>query len=82
MTTKYQILRDIRLNCMDCCNNSDKEVETCNVGINLTSTVGQCKLYPYRFGKDPNPAKGGRNPFAARTTKDNKTHRSSDTNKE
>jgi len=57
MTTKGAILRAIRENCLSCCCGSVKEVETCNVGNNQTSSVRRCQLYPYRMGKDPLPSK-------------------------
>lgn len=52
MTTKAEILAAIRGKCLSCCNESWKEVELC--------TVEKCILYPFRFGKDPTPAKGGK----------------------
>lgn len=60
MTTKGAILKAIREYCLSCCNDSSKEVELCNVGNNPTSTIGRCKLYPYRQGKDPLPSRKGR----------------------
>ncbi len=59
MTTKSIILKTIREYCLDCCNASAQEVEICKVGENKTSTIGRCKLYPYRKGKDPTPARKG-----------------------
>lgn len=46
MTTKAEILKTIRLHCLNCCCDSPKEVSLCSV---------ECNLYPYRFGSDPNP---------------------------
>lgn len=39
-------LRTIREYCLDCANGSPTEVKLC--------PVVNCKLYPYRFGKNPN----------------------------
>ena len=50
MTTKAEILRAIRSKCLDCSVYQPAEVRKC--------TVYACDLYPYRFGGDPNPAKG------------------------
>lgn len=53
MTTKAEILKVIRLNCLDCV-----------VGqVSIIEDWGgekSCKLYPFRFGKDPAPAKSGK----------------------
>ena len=46
MTTKTEILKTIRLHCLDCCGGSPKEVSLCTV---------RCDLHQYRFGSDPNP---------------------------
>lgn len=51
MTTKFQVLKAIREKCLDCCCDSHKEVTLCQ--------VKDCTLYPFRFGKDPVPAKKG-----------------------
>jgi hypothetical protein len=50
MTTKQKILHDINQNCFECSGFSRKEVRFC--------TITDCKVYPYRLGKDPNPSKG------------------------
>ena len=39
-------LKAIRLNCLDCCCGSAKEVKLC--------VIPQCPLYEFRFGKNPN----------------------------
>jgi hypothetical protein len=52
MTTKATLLKTIRLNCLDCTVGDLKSIEEC-------SSQPTCKLYPYRFGKDPSPS-GGR----------------------
>ena len=49
MTTKAAILKDIRVKCLDCCVYQPGEVRKC--------TVYTCGLWPYRFGKDPNPSR-------------------------
>ena len=51
MTTKTEILKVIRAKCMDCSGEIRAEVEFC--------PVQACELWPFRFGKDPNPAKKG-----------------------
>ncbi len=55
MTTKGKILKAIREKCLDCCCGSCKEVKLCQVGNNPKGN--RCTLYPYRFGKDPEPSK-------------------------
>ena len=50
MTTNAQLLRCIRLKCIDCCGGSRKEVALCN-------SDDSCSLHPFRMGKDPNPSK-------------------------
>ena len=52
MTTKTELYRLIRENCVDCCGGSTKEVELC--------PIKTCPLFLHRFGKDPAPAKGGK----------------------
>ncbi|WP_292465915.1 hypothetical protein [Methanolobus sp.] len=47
MTTKKVILQTIRKHCLECVCGSPMEVELC--------TSENCELYPYRFGKDPQP---------------------------
>ena len=51
MTTKTEILRAIRQNCLECTGNSVKTVQECSFHA--------CNLYPFRFGSDPSPAKAG-----------------------
>jgi len=48
MTTKAEVLKAIRNNCLDCCCGSRGEVARCHL-------LG-CSLHPYRFGRDPNPS--------------------------
>lgn len=43
--TKGELLKTIRLHCIDCCCGSYEEVEHCGCPT--------CNLYPLRFGKDP-----------------------------
>ena len=50
MTTKADILAAVRLKCLDCGGWSWLEVELCS--------SGNCPLRPFRFGRDPNPARG------------------------
>lgn len=49
MTTKTEILHIIRENCLVCCSNSWLDIEKC-------TSEKTCKLFPYRFGKDPEEA--------------------------
>ncbi|MBN1134381.1 MAG: hypothetical protein JXA38_05635 [Methanosarcinaceae archaeon] len=49
MTTKTELLKAIRKNCLDCCNRSVVEVKEC---------TSKCELWPFRFGADPTPARG------------------------
>lgn len=48
MTAKQDILHVIRLKCLDCCCYQVGEVRKC--------PVTTCRLWPYRFGRDPNPS--------------------------
>lgn len=41
-------VKAIRKKCLDCCNDSHKEVNKC--------TVIKCAIYPYRFGRRPSKA--------------------------
>jgi len=47
MTTKAQLLKVIRRECISCMGGYDGEVLKC--------TTPNCELFPYRMGKDPNP---------------------------
>ena len=49
MTTKADILRAIRQKCLDCSCYQPNEVRLC--------PVTRCELWPYRFGRDPEPSK-------------------------
>ncbi len=49
MTTKKEILKSIRLNCLECSGGSSKEVQAC--------TVTNCTLHQFRYGKDLRPAR-------------------------
>lgn len=51
MTTKADILKDIRAKCLDCCCGVRSEISKCSVQT--------CGLFAYRFGVDPNPTKRG-----------------------
>ena len=51
MTTKAQILKDIRAKCLDCSVYQEAEVRLC--------PVQACALWPYRMGRDPNPSRKG-----------------------
>ena len=62
MTTKGEILKAIRLNCVMCCGGSTLEVRNCAVGE-------KCTLYPFRMGKDPNPARKGMPPGFLKSNK-------------
>jgi hypothetical protein len=61
MTTKGEILKAIRSNCLECCCGSSKEVELCPV---------ECSLKSYRFGKDPNPSRMSNFPKTSLTQED------------
>ena len=52
MTTKAKLLKTIRENCVDCVCGQISVIEDC--GGEKT-----CKLYPFRFGKDPAPSRKG-----------------------
>ena len=47
MTTKAELLRTIRLNCIDCMGGHPGYVKEC--------TSGNCRMYPFRMGADPRP---------------------------
>jgi hypothetical protein len=53
MTTKANILKAIRKNCLQCSCGSEKEIKLC--------TFTNCPLYPYRMGKDLNPSRTSKN---------------------
>ena len=65
ITTKGQILKDIRKHCLNCCDGSWTEVRDCSALI--PPTERHCVLYPYRMGKDPNPARKGQKVGFARS---------------
>ena len=45
-TTKAEMLRTMRMKCLDCTCNQVKEVQLC--------PAEDCPLWPFRMGKDPN----------------------------
>ena len=47
MTTKSQLLRIIRKNCLDCMGGYEAEIPRC--------TSPACSLFDFRMGKDPRP---------------------------
>jgi hypothetical protein len=49
MTTKAAILQAIRNKCLDCSCQQPGEVREC--------PVATCDLWPYRFGRDPEPSR-------------------------
>ena len=51
MTTKAAILKTIRAKCLDCSCHQPQEVRLC--------PVQTCDLFPFRFGRDPNPSRRG-----------------------
>jgi hypothetical protein len=59
MTTKAELLKVIRNKCLDCCVFQPAEVKLC--------VSDDCPNFPFRMGKDPTPARGGRNPFKKET---------------
>jgi len=61
MTTKAAILKVIRAKCLDCSCYQPSEITKC--------TVQSCALYPFRFGKDPAPARSG-NPESLRSARE------------
>lgn len=61
MTTKSTILKLIRGNCLECCCDSPKEVELCQIN---------CLLKDFRFGKDPHPARSSNFPKTSLTEVD------------
>lgn len=52
MTTKTELLRLIRKQCITCCGGSYTEVEACQGGRG-TDELTTCYLHPFRFGTDP-----------------------------
>jgi hypothetical protein len=48
VTTKAAVLQAIRRKCVECCCGQPGEVQKCH----LTA----CDLWPYRFGRDPDPS--------------------------
>ncbi len=49
MTTKAAILQAIRQKCLDCSCQQPSEVRDC--------PITTCDLWPYRFGRDPDPSR-------------------------
>jgi hypothetical protein len=49
MTTKNELLKQIRRKCLDCCCGQRKEVRLC--------ASANCPLWSLRFGRDPKPAR-------------------------
>ena len=49
MTTKSDVLKSIRAKCIDCSGGSKSEVSLC--------PCNTCELWPYRFGRDPEPSR-------------------------
>lgn len=47
MTTKTELLRVIRKNCIECMGGHESYVKDC--------TSANCNMYPFRMGKDPTP---------------------------
>lgn len=52
MTTKTELLKVIRRKCYDCSEGSVSEIAKC--------PVQRCDLFPFRMGRDPNPARKGK----------------------
>ena len=53
MTTKTELLKIIRKQCISCCGGSFAEVEACTGG-KRTNDFTTCHLWEFRFGTDPN----------------------------
>ena len=49
MTTKAEILQAVRRKCLDCSCFQPSEIREC--------PVSTCDLWPYRFGRDPDPSR-------------------------
>jgi hypothetical protein len=58
MTTKAQILKAIRKNCLECSCGSETDVRECR--------IVECQLHPFRMGKDPHPGRTFKNPTSGR----------------
>ena len=52
MTTKTELLKIIRRDCISCCGGSYAEVEACQGGKG-TNEFTICHLHAFRFGTDP-----------------------------
>lgn len=52
MTTKTELLKIIRKQCVTCCGGSHTEVEACQGG-QRTNEYTTCWIHPFRFGTDP-----------------------------
>lgn len=55
MTRKTDLLKAIRLHCLNCCGGSWLDVENCTSGPDARP-YNTCVLWPYRLGTDPNPS--------------------------
>ena len=49
MTTKTDLLKAIRANCLECSGGRRSEIERCH--------LTECSLWPYRLGRDPTPSR-------------------------
>lgn len=68
MTTKTEILKKIRQQCLTCCGGSWLEVENCTGG-SKTNEFTTCYLHPYRFGTDPQKPSESRQKAGVRLAK-------------
>jgi hypothetical protein len=50
MTTKTELLRKIRKNCVECNGGKPTGIEECTMEL-------KCPLWPFRMGKDPEPSR-------------------------
>jgi len=53
LTTKNQVIKQIRGFCLSCMGDSFSKVMNC--------TAPECQLYEFRLGKDPHPSRKGAN---------------------
>ena len=61
MTTKAELLKRVRLNCVECMGGPRYSENTQRVAHHVEDieecTGGGCAFYPFRFGKDPWPSR-------------------------
>jgi len=81
VTTKAELLKRIRLNCVECFGgprfSENKEQTVQHAGEIAECPSPECAFYPFRFGKDPKPSRRGNKEAFLRRPGPSKTGRES-----